>query len=416
MIRIKKHLLQYHLLIGLSLMPLILFAQDNAAKAETVVFANHHFIELISHLLPMSLSPYLTLFVTSLLSKIHISTGFFGTHPLFNSWIVLILSFALFGITLIPKLFSKVAAPITLTANFLDNKASVVIGLLIVILPSLLGTNPAVETAEVQMQLGAFGDIFVPLQVILISAVAILYLTVVMTVRLFLEILIMLSPVPLVDTVFEIAKIVLTVLFVLLGIFFPNFAFAVALFTFLVSLLLYRRATKTITQIKYLIIQPVLHFIFRKKSELISKKIPYPIKQKFDDVSLAIPVFNQRSIGNIDKSQAVWLVKSKDEILLAKTSYLRGVKHYKLPESIALTFNNNIMNLALTSQDESLKLLISKSYLKQQNELETILGCITHQPNEKAENAKTRTGFKKFFDFFDMSNILKNRSLLLDKE
>lgn len=405
-------------LFFLLFIPILVFAQDDVKNAEQIVLANHHFTEIIAQLFPISLSPYLTLFVTCLFTKINLSTSFMDTHPFFNSWFVMLLSLTFFLITLIPKFFSKLAAPITLTANFLDNKASIIIVLIITILPDLMASETA-ETTAVLIKAGFLGDILLPFRVFIIAAVSVIYIVVVMTVRLFLEILIMLSPVPLIDTIFEVAKIVFTIGFIILGIISPNTAFAISIITFLISLVLYRKATRTITKIKFLIINPVLYFILRKKGHLLSDRLPYAIKQKFDEISLAIPVFNLRTLGDIRKNQSIWLVKSKDQLILARTAFLQGVKTHQIPAHTTLKLNNNLMNLRLASSDDQLRLLISKSYLAKKEELETLLGCETPPEvvtAEKSDEHKVSKGLKRFFGFFDVKTLIANKKMLLGKE
>lgn len=392
---------------------MLLMAQADTAGAEKVVMANIHFTELIGHLLPISLSPYLTLFATSLLAKLGYGADFFQGHPLFNSYLVMGFSLLLFGITMVPKLFSKVAAPITLTANFLDNKASIIIVLIITLLPSLIG--PQTETMALNVQFGALGDLLLPFEVVIIAAVAVIYIVVVMTVRLFLEILIMLSPVPLIDTIFEFAKIGMTLLFILLGVFFPNFAFGIAVIAFLISLVMYRKATRTIAQIRFLIIAPVINFIFRRKGELISKKLPYAIKKEVSNPILAIPVFNQTALGDIPKNKSVWLVKDQDKLILAHAAFLRGVKQHDISGESQLKLTNNIMNLAL-SNGETIKLVISKSYLVKKQELEQILGCQPETDSAEQEEGAMSKGFKRFLSFFDFKTILANKKMLLGKQ
>ncbi len=407
----KPTKLSSHLLtIAIISFPIVVFAQGNE-ELQAVISTNQHFTELIGQLLPMAISPYLTVFTTCILSKLHIHTDFISTHPFYDSYIVMGLSFVLFLITLTPKFFSKLAAPITLTANFLDNKASIIIALIVTVLPSFI--EPATTNNAQIVQMG-FADIALPFQVVIMSAVAVAYLVVVMTVRLFLEILIMLSPVPLVDTVFEMAKIAFTIIMVLLGIFFPNFAFGVAILCFVISLFLYRRAKRTIVQIRYLIIRPVLHFIFRRKDELISEKIPNAITNQFSEISLAISVFNRKAVGDIPADKPVWLVKSSEGLFLVKRGAFGRLTKYEVPKFSSLQLTNNIMNLQLID-GEGLNLLISKSYLPKKSEIERILDCEIEMQTTHS-NQKEKTGMKRWFSFFDISNLRSNRKMLLNKD
>lgn len=279
------------------LIPFSIFAQQSIEDIMSSLNQNEQIIEQLAQLGPMSINPYLTLFITSLLSKYDVHNEYIMTNPIFASWIVLVIAGFLFSSTAIVKLLGdKLTGPIRTVANFLDNKAALLITSLIILAPTF---TPSTTTNNYVHLQSAFGGL--DFQTILLIAGSLYFLIVVMSVRLFLEILIFLSPIPIIDTAFEILKISLTIGFVLLSIFFPVTSFVLSILMFLISLVFYRKAKRLIQKTQYLIIAPIIGWITNR-----------PKKEE----ELDLKILHQSSTLKIGKSKVFKLIKEGSEYFL----------------------------------------------------------------------------------------------------
>ncbi|WFO16124.1 hypothetical protein M601_021105 [Cellulophaga baltica 4] len=249
------------LLIVLSI-PFVLFSQTDASQIQQTLTQNFSLVDQFSQLAPMAINPYITIFLTSLCSKIGFHNDFVATNPFFNNWFVLILFGALFLFTaLVGTVFktNKATAPIGLADNYLSNHAALIINGFVMLAPTFLSDNPAHD--EIVYQASFFS---ISLKTILVLAVSMYFLVIVMTFRFFIDILIFLSPIPLIDTILEVSKIVLSIVFVLISIISPITSVIFSGIMFIVALFFYRKSIRLVTRIKYLLVYPILN-VFRKK-------------------------------------------------------------------------------------------------------------------------------------------------------
>jgi len=207
-------------------MPFLLIAQEseNAIRAVNV---NGGIIAQLAHLLPMGINPYATVFFTSVLSKMGIHNDFVATNPFFDNWTILIIFGSLFLFTtLVGTVFktNKATAVIGLADNYLSNHAAVLINIIVMLAPVLF-------LSENQSTVQEAGVISFSFKTILILIVSVYFLIVITTFRFFIDILIFLTPIPFIDSILEITKLVLTIVFIGFSIFFP--ALSVVFFQFL---------------------------------------------------------------------------------------------------------------------------------------------------------------------------------------
>ena len=353
------------------LLPVAVIAAQNIQAPEHVFYTNQHITEMLGQLSPMAISPFFTLFITCLFTKLSFSNDFIATHPIYDNWFVLLGSFMLFMITLLPKLFSKLAGPIPIMANYLENKAGMLISVLIVLLPIFA---PASDKVASYFAAGFFTD-YATLYILFLSVVTLGYLMVIMSVRLFLEILIFLSPIPFVDTVFEFLKLGLTAAMVLLGIFFPTVAFIFSSFIFLISLAVYRKSRSTIRRIRYLLLQPVFDTLFSKPISAVDTSLPAAVAHRYADIRLAIPVFTNRKSGRIPKNREAWLIKAQQGVFLVRTAGLNRLQSFRIESSCDLNLHDHFAYLVITHPDNSLHLSVNKSYRKLKEQLAESLEC-----------------------------------------
>lgn len=368
--------------------PVILFSQESDPELNKTLQDNSFIMEHLGQLAPMAINPYLTLFITSVLSKMGIHNDLVATNPLFGNYYVIVISFLLLLITSLPKFFSKLAAPIAITADYLNNKASIVITILIIALPSLL--NKQVTEDPIVYKAGFLS---VSLSTLTLMVVSTYYLVVVMSVRLFLEILIFLTPVPLLDALFEICKWAFTFALVLLGVFFPKFSLVITGVSFVISLFFFKRAKRYITLVKCLVMTPVLKMITFQRPQIVDKSLPNSIEKEVGDkIELAIPIIAKVKIGSLRRGSKVWLTKSNQGIKLTQ----KRMFFPNITESIdgnSLEIINNNIDIDIVSRDETISLVMSKYYRPLVVEISDLLNAEVKNNNFIASLKKFNWGF-----------------------
>lgn len=295
-------------------LPLLALASETGEQINASIHSNEYILAYIAQLAPMAVNPYLTVFLTSLFSNLGWENTLVTTNPYLGNYWVLGITGTLVLLTSLPKILGdKLAGPLAMTINYLDSKAAVLINLLILVVPVLFDQSPALEETAVQTM-----GIDLDIRTVILIFVSVYYLIVVMTVRFFLETMIFFSPFPLVDSAFEILKIGLTIGLTVLAFAFPYVAFAIAILSFLISLLFYRRAKRSLQRMKYLFLEPMLHFIIRRKARLV-KETETKLVDGTPDV--LIPVITSKTMGDIKKSKKVFLciVDNEASLILARS-------------------------------------------------------------------------------------------------
>ena len=291
-------------------LPLLALASETGEQINASIHSNEYILAYIAQLAPMAVNPYLTVFLTSLFSNLGWENALVTTNPYLGNYWVLGITGTLVLLTSLPKILGdKLAGPLAMTINYLDSKAAVLINLLILVVPVLFDQSPALEETAVQTM-----GIDLDIRTVILIFVSVYYLIVVMTVRFFLETMIFLSPFPLVDSAFEILKIGLTIGLTVLAFAFPWLQVASPH----AFLLFYRRAKRSLQRMKYLFLEPMLHFIIRRKARLV-KETETKLVDGTPDV--LIPVITSKTMGDIKKSKKVFLciVDNEASLILARS-------------------------------------------------------------------------------------------------
>jgi len=275
-------------------------------NATNTIHQNSGFASLLGQLLPMGINPYATVFLTSIFSKFGLENQYVATNPFFDNWAVVIIFGALFLFTsLVGTVFktNKATAAIGLADNYLSGHAAIIINIFVILAPTFLGVSnnePEIIQQANFMNIG--------LKTLLILVVSIYFLIVVSSVRFFVDILIFLSPIPLIDSILEIIKIVVTLFFVLLAAIFPTVSAVVAIVIFIFSLMFYKRSMRLINQTKYLFVYPILDF-FKAEPEV-------------NEDNFSIPVLVKVKTKKFKKGTIVKLTKKNEKIVLVKERFL----------------------------------------------------------------------------------------------
>lgn len=325
------------------LIPFLLIGQESINAMQTVN-TNSNFVSQLAQLLPMGINPYATVFLTSILSKSGIHNEFVGTNPFFDNWMVVGLFGVLFIFTaLVGTVFktNKATAVVGLADNYLSNHAAILINIVVILAPSFFGSSNESEALQ------QAGILSIGLKTIVVLIVSVYFLIVVTTVRFFIDILIFLTPIPFIDSILEIIKIIITVLFVGISIFFPTFSVILSVIMFLVALSLYRKSSRLVSRTIYLFMKPIIH-MFKSREKILFKK----------DV-FSISVYLNIKTNRFKKGTIVQLEEKGDGFYLVKHKFFLS----KVEEKINLTncdMSKGSLKSTITNEEESISLFLNR--------------------------------------------------------
>ena len=382
------------ILLILMVLPLFVLAQAENPEVQETVTQNGILIEQFAQLAPMGINPYLTVFLTSICSKAGFHNDYVATNPFFNNWIVLIVFGILFLFTAsVGTIFktNKATATIGLVDTYLSNKAALIVNGIIILTPILMSDNPT--NNEIVYQAGFLSISF---KTVLVLLTSMYFLIVVMSVKFFLDILIFLSPIPLIDAVLEITKIVVASIIIIISIVSPIISVIIGVIFFLISLFFYKRSIKLINKMKYLIVFPIIN-LFRSKDQKLT-----------DGENLSILVFTNTKIGKLKKGIIVRLQENNTTISLIYKRFLRPT----ITENIDLKkfhFNQNHIDITLSNEDKTKTLILNRTYHKYLEELSKKYQVEIR--NKKEFKLNVNTGFlKKFKSFWNKTDIAELKS------
>lgn len=370
--------------------PFLLIAQH--ASPMTAVDSNSSLVSQLAQLLPMGINPYATVFLTSILSKMGIHNDFVGTNPFFDNWLIVGIFGILFLFTaLVGTVFktNKATAVIGLADNYLSNHAAILINIIVMIAPAIFtqtAEHPAVQEA---------GIFSIGLQTILVLIVSVYFLIVVTTVRFFIDILIFLSPIPFIDSILEVAKIVVTVLFVLISVFYPTFSVILSVITFLIALSMYRKSVRMVNKTSYLFIHPVLQ-LFKKKTTLLERNNTFAIK-----------VYCGTKTKKFKKGTIATLTEKSNTFVLTKKRFFVNTIE-EVIDINDLSIIEGKLSSKIKNSDNSFTLLLNRSYRKHLDNIANTLG-IHFESKQKTTATEQKTALigsvKNMFDKNDIEEL-----------
>jgi hypothetical protein len=335
------------ILVLLLVLPMLAIAEVNGGDAKEVLHQNSGLVEQFAQLAPMGINPYATVFMTAICTKVGFHNAFVATNPFFDNWFVLVFFGVLFLFTaVVGTIFktNKATASLALADNYLSNHAALIINFFIILAPTLLSND--VQNEQIVYQAGFLSISFKTLLVLLVSMY---FLVVVMSVRFFLDILIFLSPVPFIDSIIEILKIIVTLLFVFISIVSPLTSVIISVLMFMVAIVFYRRSVRLVNSTKYFIIYPILS-VFKRKTSIESKAGEF-----------SVLVYTARQIGKIKKGKIVRLVKEQEHFFLVKQRF--GFKNNKEKVSFegGTVRQNRLKTQIIDAKNEKL-LVLNRNY------------------------------------------------------
>jgi len=237
-----------NLLCGMILVPLLASGYDVGQASADLATAHQvsdsvPWTEVLGPLAPVALSPFFGMALLSGLSLL-VTRGVFPEnallhgHPVLTHPSVFVLFLALAVFTSLPRL-TKVSKPLALLCDTMETYAGVVAVVVVQLVSRHAGAS---EPAEVVLPAG-LGTITWDA---LLAALSIANILVLQTVRLFFELLVWISPLPLLDALFESMNKVVCAGLLALYAFSPWAALLINAMIFLVCLALLRRARRGI--------------------------------------------------------------------------------------------------------------------------------------------------------------------------
>ena len=202
--------------------------------------------EMLGPLAPIALSPF---FGLACLSGVSLLTtrgilpenSFLHGHPVLTHPAILAAFLILALVTSLPRL-TKVSKPLAQACDFLETYAGIVAVVVVQLVSRYAGAEPS---PEVLLPAG-LGQVTLST---LLTGLSILNLLVIHAVRFFFELLVWLSPVPLLDAIFETANKASCAGLMVLYAFSPWLALVVNALMFLVCLALFKRARRLTKEI-----------------------------------------------------------------------------------------------------------------------------------------------------------------------
>lgn len=234
--------------VGLALAPLLAYGYDAAQAAGDLAAADAlsdrvPWTEVLGPLAPVALSPFFGMACLSGLSLLVTrgvlpENGFLHSHPVLTHP-AMFAAFALLAVfTSLPRL-TKVSKPLALLCDTLETYA----GIVAVIVVQVVSRYVAEATPDPVVLPAGLGTITGSA---LLAGLSIANILVIQSVRLFFELLVWISPVPLLDALFESMNKVVCAGLLALYAFSPWAALVVNAMIFLMCLALLRRARRGI--------------------------------------------------------------------------------------------------------------------------------------------------------------------------
>ena len=358
--------------ISICFLVVFLLPTTSYGQADEVLNHNTSLFEQIAQIAPISINPYTSVFVTSACSKAGFHNDYVSTHPFYNNWFVLILFGVLFLFTLIVRpvmATNQLTGTLVKVDNWLENKAGIVINALVILLPVFITETP--HDGEIVYEAGFLSITFKALLILVLSTYV---LFVIMTVRLFIDFLIFLSPIPFMDSALQIIKVVFSGLLVVISIISPITSVVITVVLFLISLVVFRRVKRLINRVTYFIIYPILNS-FRKKESLL-----------FSNTDFSILVYAKKKTSEFKKGSLLKLTKRNDQLFLVSNRLFFGKKEEIIQFSANATLSQSHFKTSIS--DKTLSLDLSRSYHKYIDDISTQLNIKISNKLAVQSNAK----------------------------
>ena len=328
--------------------------QQDQQKADRLI-EKFHVSETLGPLAPVAMSPFFGLTClsgTSILCNKGVlpENSFLIGNDTLNNGYVFLAFLALTVITSVPKLVtaSKIFAEIT---DRLETYAGIISYGVILLL-----TEQA-QGADQETVLYTAG-IFTFTQHGLLACAAAVNIFVISTVRFFFELLVLISPIPTLDAIFEFTNKAIAGLLAIVYAFNPFAAFALNLIIFLVCLLIFKWVNRRIKYLRAILLDPMIlalkRKILRNKDYDPDSKARDRLNRHAPEADLLVKCFPMRKLGKIKKKDLCYLLLEGDNFLLVKPRFLRSpVIKKSSRDQVEAEVKEGLMSYSITCTDDS---------------------------------------------------------------
>lgn len=281
--------------------------ERDSAKVNQAV-ETYGLTEMMGPLAPVALSPFFGLACLSGLSCLNIlpENGFISGNEVLNNGGVFFLFAALAVITSLPKMMtvSKVFAE---AADQLETYAGI-ISYGVILLAAKAGDGVEQQAQAVVFSAGIFSFTYNGL----IAIAAAINIIVINTVKYFFELLVLISPIPTLDAIFECANKGVCFVLVAIYAFSPWLAMALNILLFLICLSIFRWANRRLRHIRAVMLEPILFGLLKKltgKPDLVPEQGAMKRYGSLmpEGVAFLIKCFPSRRLGKIKKKDRCYL-------------------------------------------------------------------------------------------------------------
>jgi len=361
---------------------------DSEKKKGEQLVQTLHIEQAMGPLAPVALSPFFALTCLSGASLLA-DTGLLpdgikknpilGTNSALNNPFVFAGLLALTVITALPKL-TKVSKPLGQAVDQIEAHAGIISVVAVQFLSTMHFGGDEPTTAAIVYQAGIFsftGDV-------LVAVLSAINIFVINTVKFFFEVLIWLSPFPMVDAAFETANKTVAAGLLAIYVISPWVAMILNVIIFALCLLIFAWVHRRVVYMRSVLGDPVLGWfaekLFRRKPVTpTSTPLPASIATRLQGRSLVLKAFAGKPLEGIKRKARGYLVQTDQGLFFAKPRLLRS------PRLVALgrngprpTLNKGLLSNTVTfidAGDETIaKFIITRRYNSLLGEIRSSLG------------------------------------------
>lgn len=289
--------------------------ERDRARAEQAV-EQYGVIEALGPLAPVALSPFFGLAClsgTSILCDAGIlpENAFLQGNEVLNNWLVFVLFSGLTVLTSVPKLVS-VSKVFAEAVDRVETYAGIISYAVI-----LLATRQAGGSDDVVVY---SAGIFAVTHNGLLACMAAVNIFVISSVRLFFELLVLISPVPALDAVFEISNKTIAGILAVIYAFNPYLAFVLNVILFLICLVVYRWVNRRLRYYKAVLLEPIwagfVHHVLGRERYYPDWSVTRVLSREIGGIDLVVKCFPSRGLGRLKKKDRCYLVLAGEQLSL----------------------------------------------------------------------------------------------------
>lgn len=279
-----------------------------------------------------------------------------------NNGLVFLVFLALSVATSLPKM-STVSKGFAEVTDQLETYAGIISYLVIFY---LAGAGQESGTQEVAYTAG----VFTFTRDVLLMIAMVINIIVINTVKFFFELLVWISPIPVLDAAFEAANKVVTATLVAVYAFSPYLAMILNVILFLICLTIFNWVRRRVKYYRVIFLGPIIAKLLGRTVSLPSKRIKARIAAVVEGGELLLRVFPARKIHRTKKKEMSYLTAGKDGLFLVKLRLIRKPKVEKLDTTnaefaIVTGLLSNTIEIESQEMTKPVKLTFSKIYNKQ---------------------------------------------------